>query len=81
MVGFSDVFLYSDEVSYLAKNTFKDWYNKLEKLILDENFRKELLVKQQAWVKENRSLEAIRLPWEHACQREGIKGLTVANQR
>lgn len=77
----SDVLPYSDEVSYRAKNTFDSWYSKLEKLIVDEKFRKELLVKQQAWVKENRSLEAIGLPWELAAQREGIKGLTVANQR
>jgi len=77
----SDVLPYSKEVSYRAKNTFKDWYNKIEKLIVDEKFRKELLEKQQKWVKENRSLEAIGLPWELACQREGIKGLTVANQR
>lgn len=77
----SDVLPYSEEVPYLAKNTKKDWYNKLEKLITDEKFRKELLVKQQDWVKKNRSLEAIGLPWELALQGEGIKGLTVANQR
>lgn len=77
----SDVMPYSEEVPYLAKNTKKDWYNKLEKLIVDEKFRKELLVKQQEWVKKNRSLEAIGLPWELALQNEGIKGLTVANQR
>lgn len=77
----SDVLPYSEEVSYRAKNTFKDWYNKLEKLIIDEKFRKELIEKQQKWVKENRSLEAIALPWELALQRDGIKGLTVASQR
>lgn len=77
----SDVLPYSDEVSYLAKNTKKDWYKKLEKLIVDEKFRKELGIKQQEWVKQNRSLEAIGLPWELALQAEGIKGLTVANQR
>jgi glycosyltransferase involved in cell wall biosynthesis len=77
----SDVLPYNQEVSYLAKNTKKDWSKKLEKLIVDEKFRKELTEKQQAWVKKNRSLEAIGLPWELALQGEGIKGLTVANQR
>jgi glycosyltransferase involved in cell wall biosynthesis len=77
----SDVLPYSDEVPYLAKNTKKDWYNKLEKLIVDEEFRKKMLEKQQTWVKQNLSLEAIGLPWELALQGEGIKGLTVANQR
>lgn len=74
----SDVLPYKDEVPYLAKNTFKDWYNKLEKLIVDTEFRKKTLAKQQDWVKKNRSLEAIGLPWELACQREG--GLKVLNQ-
>jgi len=77
----SDVLPYSDEVDYRAKNTKKDWYNKLEKLIVDKEFREKVGKKQQEWVKKNRSLEAIGLPWELACQREGIKGLSVANQR
>lgn len=77
----SDVLPYSSEVPYLAKNTTKDWIKKLEKLIVDEKFRKEMLEKQQTWVKKNRSLEAIGLAWEIALQREGKKGLTVANQR
>lgn len=75
----SDVEPYKSEVNYLAKNTFKDWYNKLEKLIVDEKFRKDLLAKQQNWVKENRSTAAIALPWELACQREG--GLKTLNQK
>ncbi len=77
----SDVMPYSDEVGYLAKNTKKDWYNKIEKLIVDKKFREELLVKQQTWVKKNRSLDAIGLPWELALQKEGIKGLTVNSQQ
>lgn len=77
----SDVLPYSEEVPYLAKNTKKDWYNKLEKLITDVEFRNKMLAKQQEWVKKNRSLEAIGLIWELALQGEGIKGLTVANQR
>ncbi len=77
----SDVLPYSEEVTYLAKNTKKDWYKKLEKLITDEKFRNDLAKQQQEWVKKNRSLEAIGLPWEIALQGEGVKGLTVANQR
>jgi hypothetical protein len=52
---------------------------KLEKLIVDEKFRKELLAKQQKWVRDNRSLEAIGVMWEIACQKEG--GLKVLNQK
>lgn len=74
----SDVLPYSDEVNYTAKNTEKDWYNKLEKLILDEEFRNKLLAKQQKWVKENRSLEKIGVDWEKACQKPG--GAPVLNQ-
>lgn len=77
----SDVLPYSEEVTYRAKNTFKDWYNKLEKLIVDEQFRKDLANKQQKWVRKNRSLDAIGIPWELACQRDGIKGLSVLNQK
>lgn len=76
----SDVLPYSDEVDYRAKNTKKDWYKKLEKLIVDKEFREKLGKKQQEWVKKHRSLQAIGIPWEIACQQEGIKGLKVANQ-
>ena len=75
----SNVLPYSSEVDYLAKNTAKDWYNKLEKLIVDVEFRKNLLAKQQKWVTDNRSISAIGLPWELAIQRPG--GLPVLNQR
>lgn len=76
----SDVMPYKDEVDYRAKNTYKDWYNKIEKLIIDGDFRVNLAKKQQEWVHKNRSLTAIGLPWEMALQREGIKGLTSAMQ-
>ncbi len=75
----SDVEPYNQEVNYLAKNTFKDWYAKLEKLILDKEFRNDLLQKQQEWVKKNRSIEAIGIPWELACQLPG--GLKILNQQ
>ncbi len=75
----SDVPPYSEEVSYRAKNTKKDWYNKLEKLIIDKPFRDKLQKQQTEWVKKHRSLEAIGLPWELACQLPG--GLKVLNQQ
>lgn len=74
----SDTLPYSDEVNYTAKNTFKDWYNKLEKLIVDKEFREKLLEKQQKWVKENRSLAVIGIEWEKACQLPG--GAKILNQ-
>ena len=51
---------------------------KLEKLLVDVDFRKKLADKQQKWVKENRTTEQIGVDWELACQRPG--GLKVANQ-
>jgi len=75
----SDVLPYKEECNYRAKNTFKDWYNKLEKLLVDEEFRNKILKQQQDWVKEHRSLEKIGLAWEMACQKPG--GLEVTNQR
>lgn len=74
----SDVEPYKSEVSYRAKNTFKDWYNKLEKLIVDKDFREKVRQEQMDWVKKNRSVEAIGLAWEKAVQKPG--GLKVLNQ-
>ena len=76
----SDVEPYKDEVNYRAKNTFKDWYNKIEKLIVDKEFREKIGKQQQEWVAKHRSTEAIGLDWELACQREGVKGLKVLSQ-
>jgi glycosyltransferase involved in cell wall biosynthesis len=75
----SDVEPYKQEVTYRAKNTFDDWYKKLEKLIVDKEFREKLGKEQQAWVKENRSIEKVSLDWEMACQKEG--GGEVLNQK
>lgn len=75
----SDVSPYKDEVNYLAKNTFQDWYDKLEKLIMDKKFREKLAKKQYDWVKKNRSKDVVALDWEMACQRKG--GLKVLNQK
>jgi len=65
----SDVEPYSEEVNYCAKNTFKDWYTKLEKLIVDKDFRLKTLKQQKEWVDKNRTVEVIGLPWELACQK------------
>lgn len=75
----SDVLPYKKEVNYLAKNNKKDWMKKLEKLIVDEEFRQKTLEKQQKFVFENRTLEAIGLPWELALQKPG--GAKVLNQQ
>jgi glycosyltransferase involved in cell wall biosynthesis len=74
----SDVTPYSDEVKYRAKNTEKDWYNKIEKLIVDKDFREKLAKEQYEWVMKNRSIDAIGLQWELACQLPG--GMKVLNQ-
>lgn len=74
----SDVEPYNTEVNYLTKNTKKDWTKKLEKLITDPNFRQKTLLKQQDWVKRNRSLDAIGIDWELACQRPS--NMKVLNQ-
>jgi hypothetical protein len=75
----SDIPPYKGECNYTAKNTYKDWYKKLEKLIVDREFRNKLQIKQSEWVKKHNSLEAIALLWEKACQKPG--GLKVLNQR
>lgn len=75
----SDVMPYKEEVNYRAKNTFKDWYNKLEKLIIDPEFRAKILAQQQEWAKKNRGLETLGLQWEKALQRPG--GLDVLMQQ
>jgi O-antigen biosynthesis protein len=73
----SDVEPYASECNYRAKNTYKDWYAKLEKLIVDKEFRQKTLDSQQEWVQKNRNLEAIGLEWEEACQQPSdLKTLT-----
>lgn len=63
----SDVAPYNEEVSYRAKNTTKDWYDKLEKLIISKEARDKLQKEQSDWVKKNRSIEVIADAWEYAC--------------
>jgi hypothetical protein len=62
----SDVLPYNKEVGYCAKNTTKDWYKKLEKLIVDKQFRSKLLFKQSDWVQDHRDIKDIAILWEKA---------------
>jgi len=62
----SDVVPYNQEVGYCAKNTQKDWYDKLERLIIDKDFREELLEKQQKFVFKNRDIKKNIKLWEKA---------------
>jgi len=60
----SDVLPYKNEVNYRAKNTFKDWYKKLERLIVNEKFREKIAEKQWAFVEEHRNIREIVVKWE-----------------
>jgi hypothetical protein len=62
----SDVLPYNKEVNYLAKNTYKDWYKKLEKLIIDKEFREKILKEQQNYVFQNRDIKVVGDKWESA---------------
>lgn len=64
----SDVLPYSKEVGYCAKNTFKDWYKKLEKLIKNKKFRKKLADKQWDFVQKHANMEQIVKIWEKTFQ-------------
>jgi hypothetical protein len=87
----SDVEPYKSEVTYRAKNTKKDWVKKIEKLIVDKEFRSKLATEQHDWVLKHRNIggepdpakpeklwPGIGLDWEKACQQPG--GLKVLNQ-
>jgi len=60
----SDVLPYNKEVNYLAQNTYKDWYRKLEKLIADKEFREKILKEQQDFVFKNRDIKIVGDVWE-----------------
>ena len=62
----SNVLPYKKEVNYLANNTEKDWYNKIEKLIVDKKFRDKILEKQRKWVFKNRDIKNVAKLWEKA---------------
>ena len=61
----SKVLPYRKEVGYCAKNTHKDWKDKLEKLITDSKFRQKLLKKQQEFVFTNRDIKKVIKDWEN----------------
>ena len=75
----SDVIPYKTEVKYTAKNTYDDWYKKLERLIVDKDFRLKTLQEQRDWVEKHRSLDAIGIDWELALQKKS--GLFTRNQK
>ena len=60
----SNVFPYSNEVNYLAKNNYWDWKEKLEKLITDKELRNKLLREQRKWVLENRDISQKVEMWQ-----------------
>ena len=62
----SDVLPYKKEVNYRAKNTKKDWYKKLEKLIVDDKFREKIANEQWEWVEKNRNIRDVIKTWEKA---------------
>ena len=62
----SDVLPYNKEVNYSAKNSYKDWYKKLERLIIDKEFREKILKKQQEYVFQNRDIKVVGDKWEEA---------------
>jgi glycosyltransferase involved in cell wall biosynthesis len=77
----SDVGAYRHETNYRAKNTTKDWVKKLEKLIVDKEFREKTYKEQFDFVYKHRNIggvsdldkpekhwPGIGLEWELACQ-------------
>lgn len=62
----SDVLPYKEEVNYRAKNNYKDWKKKLERLIVDEKFREKILKEQQEFVFKNRDIKVVANQWEKA---------------
>jgi hypothetical protein len=77
----SDVQPYNTEVNCLTKNTKKDWIKNLEKLITNPEYRVKKLHEQREWVRKNRSIEAIGIDWELACQKPSKWGIKVLNQQ
>jgi glycosyltransferase involved in cell wall biosynthesis len=66
----SDVLPYSKENKYTAKNTYKDWYKKLERLIKDEDFRDKVWKKQYDFVEKNVDVSKVVDKWEKVFQGE-----------
>ena len=49
----------------LVKNRFDKWYAKLERLVVDEEYRSERLKEQEEWVKRHRDMEKMSWVWEN----------------
>ena len=60
----SNVLPYKGVVNYTAKNTYKDWYKKLEKLIKNKKFREKLAEKQWDIVRKRADLTKVVKIWE-----------------
>lgn len=69
----SDVLPYNTEVGYLAKNNYWDWKEKLEKLIIGECLRKDILEKQRKFVIEERNIAKQIIKWEKTYERTAKK--------
>jgi len=65
----SDVLPYRKEVNYRAKNTYKDWYNKLEKMIKDKKFRAKIYYQQSDFVDKHANLDDVVKVWESTFQK------------
>jgi len=62
----SDVVPYNQEMDKedLVRNKHQKWYNKLKRLIEDEQYRNERLHAQSMWVFKNRNIEDVVRTWE-----------------
>ncbi len=69
----SDLLPYSAEVGFLAKNNYWGWKDKIEKLILSEGLRKDLLEEQKKFVIECRDISKQIINWEKAYERNTEK--------
>lgn len=57
---------YREEVNYLAKNKYPNWYSKLKNLILDNKLRERITQQQREWVLKNRTIGSNIHLWEKA---------------
>jgi len=60
----SNVHPYKEEVNYLAKNKYNNWYNKLKNLIINQELRERLTQEQREWVLANRDIGRNIQKWE-----------------